>query len=250
MTFSERLVVFIRLHFLQCCWNFKGMQHFGCLTALRPALKRLYRDGEYIEAERRQGQFFNTHPYFAPICVGVVVKLEEELRAGSFTKPEMIPILKNRMSGPLAAVGDAYFWETLRPALSSLAVFAVYLFGAGTETTVVILAGLLAAYILPVELIRWQGFNWGYEHGLAVVDVLKKRDFHGSMRRIRNISALGLGAATVFFLAGDGSHVLPIETGIKALVLAGLITLSMKKFSPTSMLYLTAGIGIVAGMWL
>jgi PTS system mannose-specific IID component len=250
VTFAERLAVFVRLHFLQCCWNFKGMQHFGCLTALRPALHRLYRDGEYIEAERRQGQFFNTHPYFAPICVGVVVKLEEELRSGSFTKPEMIPILKNRMSGPLAAVGDAYFWETLRPALSALAVFSVYLFGAGSDASIVILAGLLLAYILPVELIRWQGFDWGYVHGLAVVDLLKKRDFHGSMRRIRNIAALGLGAATVFFLAGDGSRVIPVETGLKALVLAALITLSTKKFSPTTMLYLTAAVGMAAGIWL
>lgn len=247
MTFAARWRIFVRLHFLQILWNFKGMQNFGCLVALRPFLARLWSGKDYLEAERRQGSFFNTHPYFAPICIGVTARLEEDLAAGRFDKPEMIPVLKNRMSGPLAAVGDAFFWETLRPILAGLAVFAVYYFGPETREAVWTVAILVLAYVLPIELIRWNGFDWGYRHGLGVVEILKRKDFQGSMRRIRNLGALVLGAATVLFIAGgqdfDIATVL-LRTAVLLLLLAG----SMKKWSPTALLYLLIAAGFVAGM--
>jgi len=247
MTLGERWRIFVRLHFLQILWNFKGMQHFGCLVALRPFLARLWRGKDYLEAERRQGAFFNTHPYFASICIGVTARLEEDLAAGRFEKPEMIPILKNRMSGPLAAVGDAFFWETLRPILAGLAVFAVYGFGPETREAVWSVAIMMMAYILPVELIRWNGFDWGYRHGLGVVEILKRKDFQGSMRRIRNLGAFALGAATVLFLAGglvfDLSAIL-MRTAVLLLLLAG----AMKKWSPTVLLYLLVAAGFIVGL--
>ncbi len=264
MTFSERLKIFFRLHFLQCLWNYKGMQHFGCLSALRPVLSRLYGGQDYLEAEKRQAQYFNTHPYFAPICMGVVAKLEEELKAGSFAKPEMIPVLKNRMSGPLAAVGDAYFWETLRPITGSLAVLCILAFGPGSDAALVSLVVLVLAYILPVEWIRWQGFSWGYRHGLNVVDVLKKKDFHGSMRRVRNMGALLLGMTVIVFLL-DGGSLCPACAGdvtttpgtaaaawapffIRAAVLGLVLLATLAKWSPTVLLYLTALAGFAAGV--
>ncbi len=249
MTFSERFIIFVRLHFLQLLWNFKGMQHFGFLSALRPVLRRLYSGDAYIEAEKRQGQFFNTHPCFAPICVGVVARLEEELKAGTFQKAEMIPVLKNRMSGPLAAVGDAFFWETVRPIVGSCAVFAVYAFGAGAPSATLGIACFVLVYIFLVESIRWRGLGWGYAYGLGVVDLLKKKDFHSSMRTLRNVGALGLGIATVFFLAGD-TEAVTWEHGARAAAMGLLLWGAMKKLSPTLMLYLLVAGGMALGMFL
>ncbi len=252
MTGGERLSLFLRLHALQVAWNFKGMQHLGFLFAIRPVLKRLWDGQRYLEAEQRQVQFFNTHPYFAPICLGVVVKLEEDLAAGNASvKAELIPVLKNRMSGPLAAVGDAFFWETLRPVLASLAVLAVYAFGPGSFEAVTALFILGACFVLPVELVRWQGLGWGHDHGLGVVEVLKRRDFHGSMRRIRNFGALLLGGAAVAWVAEDAS----LKEHMPALIARSVVLIialwgALRKLSPTSMLYLTAVLGIAAGMFL
>lgn len=252
MTGGERLSLFLRVHALQVTWNFKGMQHLGFLHAIRPVLRRLWQGDRYLEAEQRQVQFFNTHPYFAPICLGVVVKLEEDLAAGNASvKSELIPVLKNRMSGPLAAVGDAFFWETLRPVLASLAVLAVYAFGPGSLEAVTALFILGACYVLPVELVRWQGLGWGHVYGLGVVEVLKRRDFHGSMRRIRNFGALLLGGAALAWVAGDAY----LHEDLPALIVRAVVLIlalwgALRKISPTAMLYALVGLGFVAGMFL
>lgn len=248
MTRGERWSLFLRMHALQVAWNFKGMQHLGFLFALRPVLRRLWHGEAYAEAERRQVQFFNTHPYFAPICAGVVVKFEEELAAGTFAKAEMIPVLKNRMSGPLAAVGDAFFWETLRPVMASLAVLGVYAFGPASMTAVATIIILGCIYILPVTLVRWQGLDWGYRYGLGVVEILKRRDFHGSMRRIRNGGALLLGGAAVWFVAGPVTPQLDVRTfAARACILALVLWGSMRKISPTTLLYVVALLGVIVG---
>jgi len=250
MKFLERLDIFIRLHFLQALWNYKGMQNLGCLFAIRPVLKRLYSGDKYVEAEKRHTQYFNTHPYFAPICIGVAAKYEEDLMSGNFSKPEMIPVLKSRMSGPLAAVGDAFFWETVRPVIGSLAALSVYVSNPGSSYSIYALIFLLSIYIIPVEWIRWMGFDWGYNHGMNVVDILKKRNFHGSMRRIRNIGALIIGLVSVFYVA-DGllfSNRQMIFIAIRAGFLGLLILATMRKWSPTFLFYLTViGGGIVGG---
>lgn len=252
MRFGERLSVFARLHALQVVWNFKGMQHLGFLHAIRPVLRRLWDGERYLEAEQRQVQFFNTHPYFAPICAGVVAKLEEDLAAGSASvKAELIPVLKNRMSGPLAAVGDAFFWETLRPVMASLAVLAVYAFGPATDEAVIALLVLGVAYVLPVEIIRWQGFDWGHAHGLGVVEVLKRRDFHGSMRRIRNFGAVLLGFAAMAWTAGEARAAVDVPAlAVRASILGLVIWGALRKWSPTTMLYLAALLGFAAGVFL
>ena len=246
MTFTERAGVFWRLHFLQLLWNFKGMQNMGYLYVIRPILRRLYSGEEYNEAERRHIKFFNTHPYFACICIGVIIKFEEELKEGTFKKPEMIPVLKNRMSGPLAAVGDTYFWETLIPVLSSIAVLGVYLFGPGNINAIYTLGIVLGVYILSVELIRWQGVGWGYEHGLGVVELLKRKDFQGSMKRIRNAAALMLGMATVIFILKTGGEMrMPL---IRVGVMAGMVIMTLKRISPTIQLYTLCTAGFLYGM--
>lgn len=249
MKFGERFHLFVRLHFLQMLWNFKGMQNLGCLFTLRPVLHRLYDGAERVEAERRHALFFNTHPYFAAICLGVVVRLEEDVKSGAFKKPEMIPVLKNRMSGPLAAVGDAFFWETVRPIMASLAVLAAYVFGPGSPLSLLVLAGVVAMYIVQVEAFRWQGLGWGYRYGLEVVEVLKRRDFQGSMRRIRNAGAFLLGIASVAYLLQE-APLSPAHVLVRAAILTLLLAATARKLSPTVMLYVVAAAGFLLGVML
>jgi len=249
MKFAERFQLFVRLHFLQMLWNFKGMQNLGCLFTLRPVLGRLYDGAERTEAERRHALFFNTHPYFASICFGVVVRMEEDVKSGAFKKPEMIPILKNRMSGPLAAVGDAFFWETVRPIMASLAVLAAFVFGPGSAPSLIVLAGVVAMYIAQAEAIRWQGLGWGYRYGLEVVEVLKRKDFQGSMRRIRNAGAFLLGIASVVYLLQE-SPLSPTHLLVRAAILVLLLAATARKLSPTVMLYVVAAAGFFLGVML
>ncbi|RMH54017.1 MAG: hypothetical protein D6679_14365 [Candidatus Hydrogenedentota bacterium] len=254
MSLSEKIRVFLRLHAVQFLWNFKGMQNVGFYYAILPALRRIYAgDSQGLEqAQRRHFGFFNTHPYFAPICVGVSIKLEEDLRAGK-GKPEMIPVLKNRMSGPLAAVGDAFFWETVRPTVGALAALSVYALGLSSASTIRLLLLLWILYVLPVEWLRWQGLSWGYLHGFDVVKVLKERGFQKRMKRLRTLGMFLLGGVTVGFvmLYDDRIFLWCCRAGIAGL----LVLLTLRKVSPTFQLYililvalLVSYLGTMAGL--
>ena len=56
------------------------MQNLGFLYILAPVLNKLYPEREKrVQSYGRHLEFFNTHPYFANVLVGIVTGLEEEM---------------------------------------------------------------------------------------------------------------------------------------------------------------------------
>ena len=107
--------VFWRCLFLQAAWNRRGMQNLGFAYAIDPALRRLYpEEGARVDALRRHLGFFNCHPYMAAAIVGGAIHHEEKVAAGE--EPGAQPLMyKQTLQGPLAAIGDGFFWTALRP---------------------------------------------------------------------------------------------------------------------------------------
>lgn len=121
-------IIFLRTFFLQALWNFERLQNVGFLYILYPALKRLYPDKEKRKKVllRHMG-FFNTNPYMATIIIAMVINSEKKIALKKDTdikKPEMI---KTLMAGPVAAIGDSFFWGTWRPFVSFVAILLVIL---------------------------------------------------------------------------------------------------------------------------
>lgn len=120
--------VFLRAFFLQSLWNFERLQNIGFLYVLYPALKKIYPDKEKRkEVLLRHLGFFNTNPYMVNIIVAMVINSEKNIAAGTeqnVKKPEMI---KSLMAGPVAAVGDSFFWGTWRPFVSFIAILTTIL---------------------------------------------------------------------------------------------------------------------------
>ena len=107
--------VFARSMFLQASWNPQGMQNLGLAYALFPALERLYPDpAAQMVVVRRHLAFFNTHPYVAAAIVGGVLFHEERIARGE-ESPERVTQFKAALMGPLAALGDGFFWLSLKP---------------------------------------------------------------------------------------------------------------------------------------
>src|SRR3954463_12216823 len=112
--------VFARSLFLQASWNPQGMQNLGLAYALFPALKDLYPDPErQMAAVRRHLAFFNTQPYMAAAILGGAIHHESRIARGE-EGPEQVVAFKAALMGPLAALGDGFFWLSLRPALGAL----------------------------------------------------------------------------------------------------------------------------------
>ncbi|MGC9325408.1 MAG: PTS system mannose/fructose/sorbose family transporter subunit IID [Desulfomonilia bacterium] len=141
-----------RSFFIQGAWNFKGMQNIGFLYALLPGLKLFHPTG-VDEATRRYARFFNTQPYMAPTILGVFLNLESQRR------PEIAESIQSSLSGSLAAIGDTFFWGTLKPlvALLFLLFFLV-------DQAWGILLGLIG-YNIAHLWVMWWGFTRGCAEG-------------------------------------------------------------------------------------
>ncbi len=107
-TFRDRLNLFVRSLSLQGSWNFPRMQGLGFFFSLLPWLRKVSGDG-FKEACYRHLGYFNTNPYMSPYVLGVVSRLEEEGKGEESVKA------RNSLMGPLGAIGDGYYWATLRP---------------------------------------------------------------------------------------------------------------------------------------
>jgi PTS system mannose-specific IID component len=112
--------VLFRSLFLQAGFHQSGMQMFGVLFALRPALDELYETKEAREAATaRHAVPFNTHPYVATAILGAVLFHEQRI-AGGQEPADKVVALKKALMGPLAALGDGVVWLSWRPFVGAL----------------------------------------------------------------------------------------------------------------------------------
>ena len=122
---STQLKVLIRSFFIQGSWNFKGMQNTGFCYAISPVIKEVTgRKSERSQSLLRHLEIFNTHPYMASTILGAVAQMELE---GEGRDGEIIREMKIALSGPFAAIGDIFFWSTLKPLFSVTAIIAAFL---------------------------------------------------------------------------------------------------------------------------
>jgi PTS system mannose-specific IID component len=130
-TKSEKFIVdiFWRSFFLQALWNFERMQNVGFVFALMPLLKALYPDREKRKkAILRHMEFFNTNPYMVNIIFGLVSSMEEEAVERNSEEFKDIDAIKINTAGPLAAIGDKFFWATWRPFCALVSIVLIFVF--------------------------------------------------------------------------------------------------------------------------
>ena len=138
--------------FVQGTWNFKGMQNIGFVFAMLPGLKKIHPDS-LDKVACRYLRFFNTHPYMAPTVMGAFLHLEEK------NDNEMIDKLQPAITGSLAAVGDYFFWATLKPVIALLFILSVILDQIWGIVLVLIIYNTIHLWTMG-----W-GFAQGYEKG-------------------------------------------------------------------------------------
>jgi mannose PTS system EIID component len=187
---ATRACCFWRGLFLQAAWNRCGMQNLGFAYAIDPALKALYPEPEARRAALgRHLGFFNCHPYAAAAILGGAIHHEERIAAGA-EPPQAAVAYKATLQGPLAAIGDGFFWTALRPFFGALAAVAALLFGWPG------VVGSLTIYNAIHLTLRIGLFRAGYREGDAVVGAIARLSLPVVADRLR------LGGAALCGLAG------------------------------------------------
>lgn len=187
--------VFWRSLFLQAAWNRRGMQNLGFAYAIDPALRALYPDAAAREeALRRHLGFFNCHPYMAAAILGGAIHHEERVAAGA--EPGQVPLAyKATLQGPLAALGDGFFWTALRPFFGALAAVGALLFGIPA-----VVATLVVYNALHLAL-RAGLFRAGYLEGDALVGTIARLSLPVAADRLRSAGGALCGVAAGLFVA-------------------------------------------------
>lgn len=144
--------ILVRSLFIQGAWNFKGMQNIGFLFSIAPGIREIHGDN-VREALLRHKAFFNTQPYMAPTLMGILLNLEGQGKA------ELIPKVQPSISGSLAAIGDTFFWATLKPIAALLCLLTVMM-----HTIWVIVIALILFNVVHLWVMVW-GFAQGYRYG-------------------------------------------------------------------------------------
>lgn len=211
------------------------MQAMGFAFAISPALKKIYKEKtEFLSALKRHMEFFNTQPYMAAPIIGAAIKMEQDVKQGKLS-PDDVSLFKKSLMGPYGAIGDAYFWGSLKPFASVFAVLLLTL-SAGLWAA----AAFLIIYNIPHLWMRIRGLTAGCNMGIDVVDYIKSLDIPEWGKRIRYLTICLLGAALAFYYQRNGyaSADIVSAVGIFSIVLF-FAYLMQKGFSASMLVYVT-----------
>lgn len=115
ITAADLLGVLGRGLLIQASWSFEWMQSLGFAYAIEPVLRKLYPEqAEYASRLRLHTDYFNTQPYLASFILGAAVKIEQD-RATGRNRTVDVQALKASLMAPLGALGDSFFWGSLKP---------------------------------------------------------------------------------------------------------------------------------------
>ena len=239
--------VFWRCLFLQAAWNRRGMQNLGFAYAIDPALAALYPEPERRrEALARHLGFFNCHPYTAAAILGGTIYHEERVARGE--EPAGNPVLyKSTLQGPLAAIGDGFFWTALRPFFGALAALGALAVG---WPAVVI---TLAIYNLVHLALRYGLFRDGYRKGDGIVADVARLSLPVLADRLRVAGAFvcGLTAALLLWRGALQDGFLSGAVALAAAAFGYLALLGGARLLPAAYVIVVAGVGaaLFAARW-
>jgi PTS system mannose-specific IID component len=242
------LRVFLRSLALQASWNPKGMQNLGLAYAVFPALEQLYPDKKALEAAvQRHLVFFNTHPYVAAAIVGGALYHEQRIARGE-EPPDKVVAFKTALMGPLAALGDGFFWLSLKPAVGAVCAALVPVLHAWAALLFLIL------YNLVHFTLRARFYWMGLVLGDRLVEAVARANLPTRGARLRSVAAASAGGLAAW-LAVDlgrtagGVHAPWLVAG--CLVLGVVSYMLVQQRVPNYVvLYLAAGLACAAGAFL
>ena len=115
ITKQDLIKVYLRHYQMLSLYTYERQQAANFCGAMLPVLVKLYPDKDDLkEAMKRHNVFFNTTVAMAPFILGIACAMEEENKNDPNFDISSINAVKTALMGPLAGVGDSFFWGTFR----------------------------------------------------------------------------------------------------------------------------------------
>ena len=224
MGFVEIARGLFALLFFQTSWSFQGRQGLGLKFVLLFTART--REQRRLIMEHARGAL-NTNPFAAGALVGAIERAEYDVQ-----ELQTINRFATTAQRVLAAGGDVFFWQTLRPALTALAVL-LGLFGSPVAPV-----AFLIAFNAVTMGTRALGLRLGYQRGRDCVPLLQAQ-FDRWTRTLTIFASVLVGM--IVTRAVLGVHPLRLSAPMIAMLpLTGLAWLALtRRMSPTWLLLIS-----------
>ncbi|WP_445667706.1 PTS system mannose/fructose/sorbose family transporter subunit IID [Oceanobacillus sp. FSL W8-0428] len=218
--------VFWRSFQMEFSWHYERQMNMAYVYAMIPILRKLYQTKEEMASTlKRHLEFFNTTPHIVTLILGINAAMEEENRLDKKFDEKAIDSIKTSLMGPLAGIGDSFFWGTLR------------LIATGVGTSLALQGNILGPILfilifnIPHVVLRYLFTGWGYKLGTGF---LKKIQSNGMMDSLTlGASIIGLvvvGAMTASMI--DITIPLSIGSGEEAVTIQSILDDIMPQLLP------------------
>lgn len=191
---KDFMKIFWRSFTLLGSMNYERMQALGYDYSIMPALKKIYNGNkeQLSESLSRNMEVFNTTVAPSTFIMGLSVAMEEKNAKDKNFDPKAISAVKMALMGPIAGIGDSFFWGVFRVIAAGIGVsFALK----GSILGPII---FLILYNIPHFLVRYYGLFLGYEKGNSF---LKSMNDTGKMELITYCAGI-LGVLVIGSMVG------------------------------------------------
>ncbi len=244
---------------LESCYNYERQQSLGFAIGMWPAIKRYYKTTEQrAQALTRHMTIFNTTPHIVTAITGIATVLEKEASENPDFDVTIINNVKVGLMGPLAGIGDSFFWGTVRIIAAGIGI------SLAQQGSILGAIMFLLIFNVPHLIVRYLGARYGYVFGTSLMNDAKDSGILEMISKGATIVGLmvigGMSASMVTmvtplsFTIGETSFAMQTYLDqIFPLLLPFCYTLTMfgllkKGYKSTTILLITIAVGIIGSM--
>ncbi len=244
---------------LEACYNYERQQALGFSVGMWPAIKRFYSKKEdQAEALKRHMAIFNTTPHMVTLITGVAAAMEREASQNKEFDKDIINNVKVGLMGPMAGIGDSFFWGTLRIISAGI---GLSLARQGSALGAVL---FLLIFNIPHLIVRYYCGVMGYQFGAELMggtqnsEILKMISKGASIVGLMVIGAMSASMVamktpftftigeTAFELQSYLDQIFPML--LPLLYTLGMFGLLKKGYKSTTVLLITIAAGLIGSL--
>ena len=184
--------LFLSSFVLEHSYNYERQQALGFCVGIWPAIKNFYsRDEDRAMALQRHMDIFNTNPHLVSFITGATVAIEEKASTSKDFDYSIINNIKVGLMGPLAGIGDSFFWGTLRIIATGIGL------SMAQQGNLLAPIVFLLMFNIPHLIIRYLGLVYGYKFGTSIISNVNDNGIIKKISKASNIVGLFvIGAMT------------------------------------------------------
>lgn len=199
---------------LDSSWNYERMQNLAFAYIMAPVIKRLYTSKEdRAKALKRHMEFMSVTPHISTLLVGIAGAMEEENSRNPEFDATSITAVKSSLMGPMAGIGDSFFWGTLKVIAAGVGI------SLASQGNIMGPIVFLLIINIPHFILRYICLEKGFKYGTLF---FKDMSSSGVITRITEVASMlglmvigGMTASNIYFtlptMIGSGDFAEPLQ---------------------------------------